>query len=126
MILTAGFSVVALLLSAIGIYGMLAYLVQRRTREIGVRVALGSDTAAIFRLVLRDGLVVLGLGLGLGLGGAVLLRRIIEGQLFGVSALDPGVIGTVLVVLAAVALLACVVPARRATRIEPVRALAQE
>jgi predicted permease len=126
MLLTAGFSVAALLLAAVGIYGVLAYLVQLRTREIGIRVALGSDAADVFQLVLRDGLLVLALGLAFGLGGAVGLRRIIEGHLYGVSPLEPGVIGLMLAVLGVVALVACIVPARRATRIDPVRALAQE
>ena len=89
-------------------------------------MALGSDAANVFRLVLRDGLLVLAIGLVFGLGGAFGLRRVIEGHLYGVSPLDPGVLGLVLSVLGVVALVACVVPARRATRIDPVRALAQE
>jgi len=100
--------------------------VQLRTREIGIRVALGSNPAEIFRLVLRDGLLVLALGMVFGLGGALALGRVIESHLYGVSSMDPMVVGLVLVVLGVVALVACVVPARRATRIDPVRALAQE
>ncbi|MCZ6806074.1 MAG: ABC transporter permease [Deltaproteobacteria bacterium] len=126
MLLTAGFSLAALLLAALGIYGVLAYLVQLRTREIGIRVALGSNPSEIFRLVLRDGLLVLALGLVFGLGGAMALGRVIESRLYGVSSMDPRVVGLVLAVLGVVALVACVVPARRATRIDPVRALAQE
>ena len=97
-----------------------------RTREIGIRVALGSNPSEIFRLVLRDGLLVLALGLVFGLGGAMALGRVIESHLYGVSSMDPRVVGLVLAVLGVVALVACVVPARRATRIDPVRALAQE
>ena len=126
MLLTAGFSLAALLLAALGIYGVLAYLVQLRTREIGIRVALGGNPSEIFRLVLRDGLLVLALGLVFGLGGAMPLGRVIESRLYGVSSMDPRVVGLVLAVLGVVALVACVVPARRATRIDPVRALAQE
>lgn len=125
MLLTAVFSAVALLLAAVGIYGMLAYLVQLRTREIGIRAALGSDTGAIFRLVLREGAMVLLPGLLLGLAGAVALRRLIASQLYEVSPLDPGVLALVVAVLAAVALAACLLPARRATRIDPVVALAE-
>lgn len=125
MLLAAGFSVVALMLAAVGIYGVLAYLVQLRTKEFGIRAALGSDPRSIFGLVLREGATVLGLGLLLGLGGAMGLRRIIESQLYGVSPMEPVVVVTVSGVLAAVALLACLIPARRATRIDPVTALAE-
>ena len=126
MLLAAGFGIVALLLAAVGIYGMLAYLVQLRRREIGIRMALGSDTAGIFRLVLADGTLILAAGLVAGLAGAVALRRLIESQLFGVSPLDPGVLATVAALLAAVAVTACLVPARRATRVDPATALRQE
>lgn len=126
MLLTAGFSALALLLAAVGIYGMLAYLVQLRTKEIGIRAALGSGTGALFRLVLREGAVILAAGLALGLAAAALLRRGIESQLYGVSALDYRVLVLAVGVLAAVALVACMVPARRATRIDPVVALTAE
>ncbi len=126
MLLAAGFGVVALLLAAVGIYGILAYLVQLRRREIGIRMAMGSDAAGIFRLVLGDGMLILAAGLIAGLAGAALLRRLIESQLYGVSPLDPGVLAAVAALLAAAALLACLVPARRATRVDPVTALRQE
>lgn len=126
MLLTAGFSFLALLLSAVGIYGVLAYLVQLRTREIGIRMALGSDARSVFRLVLREGATLLGAGVVLGLLGTVAVRRVIEAQLFGVAATDPRVIGMVAVVLTVVALSACLIPARRATRIDPVAALTQD
>jgi len=126
MLLAAGFSLVALMLAAVGIYGVHAYLVQLRTKEFGIRAALGSDSRSIFGLVLREGATVLGLGLLLGLGGAMGLRRVIENQLYGVSPMEPVVVVTVSGVLAAVALLACLIPARRAARIDPVTALAEQ
>ncbi len=118
--LALGFALVALLLSAVGIYGVLAYLVTQRKKEIGIRIALGSSARGIFDLVLREGVGLIGAGFLLGATGALLLRRTLEGQLFGISATDPLVVGAVAVLLAAVALAACAVPARRATRIDPV------
>ena len=126
MLLAATFSAVALLLAAVGIYGTLAYLVQLRSREIGIRVALGSDAVAIFRRVLGEGAWILALGLAAGLAGAAGLRRLIESQLYGVSPLEPGVLALVAALLGAVAVAACLVPARRATRIDPVVALREE
>lgn len=126
LLLSAGFSVVALLLAAVGIYGVLAYLVQLRTKEVGIRVALGSDAGGIFRLVLREGVLIVLVGLLLGVFGTLALGRFIESQLYGVSSMDPAVLAAVAGVLAAVATLACLVPAWRATRIDPVVALAQQ
>ena len=120
-----GFGVVALLLSAIGIYGVLAYLVTQRTKEIGIRIALGSSAGAIFELVLREGVLLIAGGFVLGAIGAIALRRSLESQLFGVSATDPIVLATVTTVLALVALAACAVPARRATKIDPIVALGE-
>jgi ABC-type antimicrobial peptide transport system permease subunit len=125
VLLSLGFGLVALLLSAIGIYGVLAYLVTQRRKEIGIRIALGSSARGIFELVLREGLMLIAAGFLLGAAGAVALRRSLESQLFGVSAGDPIVLVTVTLVLAAVAILACALPARRATRIDPVIALAE-
>lgn len=121
--LTAGFGLAALLLAAIGLYGVLAYLVTRRTREIGIRIALGSTGRRIFELILHEGLVMLGLGLALGLSGAVALRGALASQLYGVGALDPRVLGAGAAVLAAVAFAASALPAMRAARIDPVEAL---
>jgi putative ABC transport system permease protein len=124
-LLSIAFGFVALFLSAIGIYGVLAYLVTQRTKEIGIRVALGSSASAVFRLVLREGLLLVGIGLLLGGIGSFLLRRTLESLLFGVSASDPAILLLVSGGLAAVALAACCVPARRATRIDPVIALTE-
>ena len=125
MLLSLGFGGVALLLAAVGIYGVLAYQVSQRTREIGIRMALGSDAATVLRLVFREGAVLVAAGLGLGLVGALGLRAVIASQLYGVGALDPVVLGSVGAVLAAAAFLACLAPARRAARVDPVVALAQ-
>ena len=125
MLLSLSFGIVALLLSAIGIYGVLAYLVTQRRKEIGIRIALGSSARGIFELVLREGLMLIAAGFVLGAAGAFGLRRSLESQLFGVSAGDPIVLATVTVVLASVAILACALPARRATRIDPIIALAE-
>jgi predicted permease len=126
MFLALVFAGLALFLAAVGIYGVLAYLVSLRTREIGIRMALGSNRGDIFRLVLREGVAIIATGFVLGLIGAVALQRAIESQLFGVSVLQPGVLAAVLAVLAAVGLAACAIPAQRATRIDPVSALSGE
>jgi predicted permease len=123
VVLSLSFGVVALLLSALGIYGVLAYLVTQRTKEIGIRIALGSSARAIFELVLREGLLLIAAGFALGTAGVFVLRRSLESQLFGISAGDPAVLGGVTLLLALVAALACALPARRATRIDPIVAL---
>ena len=126
MLLSMGFGVVALLLSAVGIYGVLAYLVTERTKEIGIRMALGGTPRTIFDLVLREGLVLLTLGFVCGGAGLLILWRAVESQLYGVRPSDPGVLAAAAAVLGVVALLACAIPARRATRIDPVLALNRE
>ena len=125
VLLSLSFGVVALFLSAIGIYGVLAYLVTQRRKEIGIRIALGSSARGIFELVLREGLILIAGGFVVGAIGAIALRRSLESQLFDVSATDPVVLATVTIVLASVAVLACALPARRATRIDPIIALAE-
>ena len=125
MVLSLVFGGVALLLSAFGIYGVLAYLVTQRRREFGIRIALGSSAGSIFELVLREGLLLIGGGLVLGSAGALMLRKSFESQLFGVAPTDPAVLALVTGLLALVAAFACVVPASRATRIDPIIALTE-
>ena len=116
MLLSMTFACLALFLSAIGIYGVLAYLVTLRTKEIGIRMALGSSSRAVFRLILGEGLVLIVAGFALGAAGAVAFRRTLQSELFGVGASDPVVLLVVVGVLALVAFAACAIPARRATR----------
>ena len=125
MALAGVYGVVAMMLSAVGIYGVLAYVVARRTREIGIRLALGSTARGIFRLVFKEGLLLVAAGVALGLVGALALGRTLEGQVFGVKPSDPIVLGVVAVSAAAIALAACVLPARRATRVDPVNVLSE-
>lgn len=125
VLLSLSFGAVALLLSAIGIYGVLAYLVTQRRKEIGIRIALGSTASAIFELVLREGLVLIALGFAAGAVGAIALRQTLQSQLFGVTATDPLVLVSVTMLLSVVAIVACAVPARRATRIDPIVALTE-
>jgi predicted permease len=126
MLLSTGFAAVALLLSAVGIYGVLAYVVTQRTKEIGIRMALGSTPRRVFDLVLKEGLVLVGLGFAAGAAGAFAVRRSLEAQLYGVRLGDPGVLVIAALLLGVVAVAACAIPARRATRVDPVAALAQE
>ena len=126
MLLALGFGAVAVFLSALGIYGVLAYLVAQRTREIGIRMALGSSAGEIFRLILREGALILGVGFGLGLAGALALGRYLRSALYGVSPMDPFVLAAVTGVLVLVSLLASTLPAMRAVRVDPVVALRQE
>jgi putative ABC transport system permease protein len=120
------FAVIAMLLSAIGIYGVISYSVVQRTHEIGIRAALGATSGDVLRLILRSGMLMSGLGLVLGFGGALALTRLMEALLFGVGSRDPLTIAAVGGVLAGVAVLACYIPARRASRVDPVVALRYE
>jgi putative ABC transport system permease protein len=117
---------VALLLATVGVYGVISYVVSQRTREIGVRIALGAESTNVTRMVLRQGLVLAVIGVALGLAAAYGLTRLMEGLLFGVSALDPLTYATVAVCLTAVALLASYLPARRAAAVDPMEALRAE
>jgi len=120
------FACVALFLSAIGIYGVLAYLVTQRQREIGIRAALGCTASGVVRLVVGEALWLLGAGLLLGVAGSVALRSVVAGHLYGVKPLDPLVMSAVIVTLAVVGLSACVLPARRATRVDPAMVLREQ
>jgi predicted permease len=126
MLLSLGFGAVALLLASIGLYGVLAYHVSQRTREIGIRMALGSEPGGIVRLVLGEGGTLVLVGLGAGLAGAVLLRGAIASQLYGVGALDPLVMVGAVGVLGLTSFLACWGPARRAAKVSPLVALSRQ
>jgi predicted permease len=125
MLLAISFGVISLFLSAVGMYGVLAYLVTQRSREISIRIALGSTPRGVFRLVLSEGLCLVGIGLVLGLAGTAALRRVLEGQLYGLGAMDPRVMAIVMALLGIIALAACSLPARRATRLDPVTVLTE-
>jgi predicted permease len=126
MLLANAFGGVALFLASLGIYGVLAYLVARRTREIGIRVALGSTRAGVLKLVLREGFQLVTIGLVLGVIGAASLQKAVATEIYGVRPLDPFVLASVMALLAIVALAACAVPARRAMRVDPMVALRYE
>jgi predicted permease len=119
------FGALALVLAAIGTYGVLSYLVTQRSQEIGIRMALGADRSRVLALILRQGLLLAGTGLLLGGAGAVVAGRLMRTLLFNVSPLDPMTIAAVMAMMTVVALLACVVPALRATRVDPLATLRQ-
>jgi ABC-type antimicrobial peptide transport system permease subunit len=120
------FAMLALLLAAIGVYGLKAYEVSRRTREIGIRIALGATARDVVRLIVREGARTTLIGVAIGLLLAAGTARLVSGMLYRVSPFDPAVLAIAVAALSAVAMLACFVPARRATRIAPLDALRTE
>jgi ABC-type antimicrobial peptide transport system permease subunit len=126
MFLLAIGAVVALTLGAVGIYGVISYIVSQRTQEIGVRMALGAQRGEVSGMVLKEGMALALLGIGLGLAGSLAVTRFMKAILFEVSTTDPATFAAVPVLLAAVALLASYLPARRAAGVEPLEAIRYE
>jgi putative ABC transport system permease protein len=124
--ITAGFAILALLLAAIGIYGVIAYSVAQRRHEMAIRIALGAAPGDILALIARRGFVLIGLGIVIGIGVSLALTRFFASILFGVSARDPLTLLGVTTLLMVVGLLACYLPARRAMRVDPIAALREE
>ncbi|MGH9720085.1 MAG: ABC transporter permease [Bryobacteraceae bacterium] len=123
MLLLSLFAAIALALGAVGIYGVISHLVTQRTQEIGIRMALGAAQANVISLVIREGLTLAAVGIGVGVAGALALTRLMTGLLYGISATDGLTFAAVAAGVLAVALAACYVPARRASRVEPLMAL---
>jgi putative ABC transport system permease protein len=125
MFLLAGFAALALLLAAIGIYGVLAQSVVQRTHEIGIRMAVGAQMRDVLKLILGHGMTLVALGIVTGIAGALGVTRLMTNLLFGVNAADPLTFAAISLLLAFVALLACYLPARRAAKLDPMIALAR-
>jgi putative ABC transport system permease protein len=123
MLLLGLFAGLALLLAAVGIYGVMSYSVVQRTREIGIRMALGAQKRDVLGMTLRHGLQLVAIGVVIGIAGAVGLTRLMASLLFGVSATDPGTFAAITIILAVVALLASYIPAMRSMKVDPVIAL---
>jgi ABC-type antimicrobial peptide transport system permease subunit len=126
MFMLQTFAIIALLLATMGIYSVLAYTVRRRIREIGIRMALGAQTHHVLRLIVGEGMKPAFLGLAIGITGALLMGRVLSSLVFGVSTRDPVTLLGVSLLLAAVALLSTIVPAFRATKVDPINTLRDE
>jgi putative ABC transport system permease protein len=126
LVLLASFALLAMLLAGVGIYGVVSYSVSQRTHEVGIRMALGAQRRDVLKLIVAQGMVLLLMGIGVGLIGAFLLTRFLAALLYGVRPTDSATFAAVSLLLAAVAIVACCIPARRATRVDPVVALRYE
>jgi putative ABC transport system permease protein len=126
MTLLAGFAGLALVLTAVGLYGVMAYSVVQRTRELGIRLALGASRTAVLRGVLGRGLALVGAGIVVGVAGALAFTRVLGALLYDVSATDPAVFAVIIGLLTIVGLASSYVPARRATRVDPMVAIRSE
>jgi predicted permease len=126
MLLVSAFGLLAVILASIGMYGLVSYSVTQRTREIGIRMALGAERRSVFRMVLGQGARLAGLGIAIGLAAAFPATQLLASQLYGVDAADPATFGAVAMLLLVIALLACYIPARQAMQVEPTEALRHE